>query len=304
MQCFREAIHMQLENDLYGIDKRFIIEAGHIINSGTLNNIAGLSEHIRYVSIKDTRLMNDLIQAFKDKRYTNIFYPPETNLKIIRHIRRIKMPKNVLSELAHMKKVMPDTYHHVLIIAVIAAKTSLEDSLKNKYATDITIRLSLFHDLGKSRLPLRILNKRSPLTREERRILRTHPLIGYVLLHYYFGKYHKRYDFSSFQHHERLDGSGYPQGIKRLNKYSHLLGIIDTLDALISERPYRKKPFTLRSAIDLLLDESEKGRFNKGLVHTLIRYARKEALGTKLIIAAKGRDKEPVGNCYGKTAES
>ena len=293
---------MQLENDLYGIDKRFIIEAGHIINSGTLKNIAGLSEHIRYVSIKDTRLMNDLIQAFKDKRYTNIFYPPETNLKIIRHIRRIKMPENILSELAHMKKMSLYTYHHILIIAILATKISLDDSQKNKYAPDITIRLSLFHDLGKTRIPLRILNKHSPLTREERRILRTHPLIGYVLLHYYFGKYHKRYDFSSFQHHERLDGSGYPKGIKRLNKYSHLLGVVDTLDALISERPYRKKPFTLRSAIDLLLDESEKGRFDKDLIYTLIRYARKEAPGTELIIAAKGRDKEPAGNCYGKTA--
>ena len=295
---------MQLENDLYSFDKKLLIKAGDLIDRGTLKNIAGLSEHIRYVQIKDTQLMNDLIQAFKDKRYTNIFYPPETNMKIICHIRRIKMPENILSELAHMKKVMPDTYHHILIIAVLAAKTSLEDSLKNKYATDMTIRLSLFHDLGKSRLPLRILNKRSPLTREERRILRTHPLIGYVLLHYYFGKYHKRYDFSSFQHHERLDGSGYPKGIKRLNKYSHLLGVVDTLDALISERPYRKKPFTLRSAIDFLLDESEKGRFDKGLVHTLIRYARKEGPGTKLIIAAKGRDKEPAGNCYGKTAAS
>ena len=295
---------MQLENDLYGIDKRFIIEAGHIINSGTLKNIAGLSEHIRYVSIKDTRLMNDLIQAFKDKRYTNIFYPPETNLKIIRHMRRIKMPENILSELAHMKKMSLYTYHHILIIAILATKISLDDSLKNKYAPDITIRLSLFHDLGKTRISLRILNKHSPLTREERRILRTHPLIGYVLLHYYFGKYHKRYDFSSFQHHERLDGSGYPKGVKRLNKYSHLLGVVDTLDAMISEKPYRKKPFTLRSAIDFLLDESEKGRFDKDLVHTLIRYARKEVPGTKLIIAAKGRDKEPAGNCYGKTAAS
>jgi len=89
-------------------------------------------------------------------------------------------------------------------------------------------------------------------------------LIGYVLLHYYFGKDCKIVAFSSFQHHERLDGSGYPLGIKRLNKYSHLIGIVDTLDALISARPYRKTPFSLRAAIDLLLDESEKGRFIKG----------------------------------------
>jgi HD-GYP domain-containing protein (c-di-GMP phosphodiesterase class II) len=295
---------MQLENDLYSFDKKLLIKAGDLIDRGTLKNIAGLSEHIRYVQIKDTRLMNDLIQAFKDKRYSNIFCPPETNLKIISYMRHVTMPEKVLSELVHMKKISPYTYHHILIIAILAAKISLDNSLKNKYSPDMTIRLSLFHDLGKSRIPLRILNKRLPLTREEHRILHTHPLIGYILLHYYFGKDHKKYDFSSFQHHERLDGSGYPLGIKVLNKYSHLIGIVDTLDALISERPYRKKPFTLRAAIDFLFDESEKGRFLKGLIRILIRYARKEAPGAKLIIAAKGRDKEPAGNSYGKTAAS
>jgi HD-GYP domain-containing protein (c-di-GMP phosphodiesterase class II) len=295
---------MQLENDLYSFDKKLLIKAGDLIDRETLKNIAGLSEHIRYVQIKDTQLMNDLIQAFKDKRYSNIFYPPETNLKIISYMRHVTMPEKVLSELAHMKKISSYTYHHILMIAILAAKISLDNSLKNKYSPDMAIRLSLFHDLGKSRMPLRILNKRSPLTGEERRILHTHPLIGYILLHYYFGKDHKKYDFSSFQHHERLDGSGYPLGIKGLNNYSHLIGIVDTLDALISERPYRKKPFTLRAAIDFLFDESEKGRFLKGLVRILIRYARKEAPGAKLIIGAKGRDQEPAGNSYGKTAAS
>jgi len=293
---------MQLENDLYGIDKKLLIKAGYVIDSKVLENIAGLSGRISYVRIKDTPLIKDIIQAFKDKRYSNIFFRQDTNLKIVRYMSHLTMPEKILYELAHMKKISPYTYHHILIIAILATKISLEDSQKNKYSPEMAIRLSLFHDLGKSRIPLRILNKRSPLTREERRILRTHPLIGYVLLHYYFGKDHKQYDFSSFQHHEKLDGSGYPLGIKRLNKYSHLIGIVDTLDALISDRPYRKKPFTLRAAIDHLLDESEKGKFRKGLINILIRYSRKEGPATKLIIGERGRDKEPTGNFYGKTA--
>ena len=293
---------MQLENDLYDIDKKLLIKAGYVIDSKVLENIAGLSGRISYVRIKDTPLIKDIIQAFKDKRYSNIFFRQDTNLKIVRYMSHLTMPEKILYELAHMKKISPYTYHHILIIAILATKISLEDSQKNKYSPEMAIRLSLFHDLGKSRIPLRILNKRSPLTREERRILRTHPLIGYVLLHYYFGKDHKQYDFSSFQHHEKLDGSGYPLGIKRLNKYSHLIGIVDTLDALISDRPYRKKPFTLRAAIDHLLDESEKGKFRKGLINILIRYSRKEGPATKLIIGERGRDKEPTGNFYGKTA--
>ena len=135
--------------------------------------------------------MNDLIHTFKDKRYSDIFYPAQINLKIITYIRHINMPQNVLSELAYMKKISSYTYNHILIIAILAAKISFDHSLKNKYSPDMAFRLSLFHDLGKSRIPMRILNKRLPLTADERRILKTHPLIGYILLHYYFGKDYK-----------------------------------------------------------------------------------------------------------------
>lgn len=295
---------MKLEKDLYSIDKKLLVKAGDIINTKTLKTIAGLSEKIRYVPIKDTWLIKDLIQTFKDKRYENILYPPEINQKIIRYISHIKMPEKILSELAYMKKLTPYTYHHIMVIAVLSGKISFDHSLKNKYEPGIAMLLSLFHDIGKSRIPLSILDKRTPITVYERHILSTHPLIGYVLLHYYFGKDHKKYNFSSFQHHERLDGSGYPLGIKTLNKYSQLIGVVDTLDALISERPYRSKPFTLRAAIDLLLDEADKGKFNKSLVRTLIIYSRRESPGAKIKIAEMGRDKAPSGNSYGKTASS
>ena len=295
---------MRLEKDLYAIDKKLLAKAGDKISRKSLNNIAGLSEKIRYVPIKDKWLMKDLINTFKDKRYANILHPPEVNQKIIRSITNLKMPEKILSELAFMKKLSPYTYHHVLVISVLAAKVSFDHSVKRKFAHDKAMLLSLFHDLGKSRIPLSILDKPTPITLYERQILSSHPLIGYLLLHYYFGDSHKNYAFSSFQHHERLDGSGYPLGIKTLNKYSQLIGVVDALDALISERPYRSKPFTLRAAIDLLLDESEKGRFNKSLVRTLIAYSRRKTPGSKIIIGERGRDKAQVDNSYGKTAKS
>lgn len=296
--------HMKLEKDLYAIDKTLLVKAGENISRKTLDTIAGLPKTIRYKQIKDTSLMKDLIQTFKDKRYVNIFYPPEINQKIIRSINKMKIPEKILSELAFIKKLSPYTYHHILIIAVLAAKISFDHSIKSKFSPDMALLLSLFHDLGKSRIPLSILDKATPITMEERQILSTHPLIGYVLLHYYFGNKHEQYDFSSYQHHERLDGSGYPLGIKTLNKYSQLIGVVDTLDALISERPYRSRPFSLRAAIDLLLEEADKGKFNKTLVRTLIVYSRRETPGAKIIIAERGRDKAPAENSYGKTAKS
>jgi HD-GYP domain-containing protein (c-di-GMP phosphodiesterase class II) len=295
---------MRLENDLYAIDKTLLVKAGDKISRKVLNEIAGLSGKIKYVAIKDTWLMKDLVNTFKDKRYANILHPPEVNQKIIRSIAGIKMPEKIISELAFMKKLTPYTYHHIMVIAILSSKVSFDHSLKNHYTHDLALLLSLFHDLGKSRIPLSILDKATPITLYERQVLSSHPLIGYVLLHYYFGENQKSYSFSSFQHHERLDGSGYPLGIKTLNKYSQLIGVVDALDALISERPYRSKPFSLRAAIDLLLDEADKGRFNKSLVRTLIIYSRRESPGAKIIIAETGRDKAPEDNSYGKTAKS
>jgi len=295
---------MQLENDLYAIDQTLLVKAGEVIHRSTLKHIASLSGRQAYKPIKDTWLMKDLIQTFQDQRYVNILYPPEISKKVIQAIKRLKIPENIFLELAFMKKKSPYTYHHILIIAIVTAKLSLDRSIRYVFETEMAIILSLFHDLGKSRIPNNILDKKTPLTIQERKILSTHPLIGYILLHYYFGSSHQNFDFSSYQHHERLDGSGYPLGIKRINKYAQLIGVVDTLDALISDRPYRSRPYSLRAAIDFLLDESEKGKFNKRMVRTLIIYSRREAPGAKIVIGEKGRDKVPEKNSYGKTAKS
>jgi len=295
---------MQLENDLYAIDNTLLLKAGEEISRSTLKNIAALSEKNVYKPIKDTWLMNDLITTFHDKRYTNILYPPEINQKVMRCINRLKIPENIFSELAFMKQHSWFTYRHIMIISILAAKISLDHSIKYVFAPEMAIILSLFHDLGKSRIQKEILDKTTPLTVHERTVLSSHPLIGYILLHYYFGNSHHQFDFSSYQHHERLDGSGYPLGIKKINKYSQLIGVVDTLDALISERPYRKTPYSLRAAIDFLLDEAAAGKFNKSLVRTLIIYARRETPGSKIVIGEKGRDKDPEDNSYGKTAEA
>ena len=63
---------MKLEKDLYAIDKTLLVKAGNTISKKALKNIAALSANVRYTPIKDTWMMKDLIQTFKDKRYSNI----------------------------------------------------------------------------------------------------------------------------------------------------------------------------------------------------------------------------------------
>lgn len=104
----------------------------------------------------------------------------------------------------------------------------------------ITIRIAgALHDIGKLRIPLDILNRPGRLHKSEFEILKLHPQVGYDLL--------RTIDFSSpiadivHQHHEKLDGSGYPNGLTadHILPEAKILMVADVLEAMCSHRPYR-----------------------------------------------------------------
>lgn len=136
----------------------------------------------------------------------------------------------------------------------------------NKIANAIGVALSLttkeliileyaaiLHDIGKIGIPSNIINKEGKLTDEEFNLIKQHPTIGYNIL--------KDVNFLSksreiiIQHHERLDGKGYPEGLDNLkiNKLAKILSVADSYDAMTSARPYRKEPLTKEQAIEQLL---------------------------------------------------
>lgn len=111
---------------------------------------------------------------------------------------------------------------------------------------------SWLHDIGKLAIPDRILLKPGPLTEEEWEIMRGHVRIGYDLVN--------RISFLAdaseivLTHHERYNGSGYPQGLKgeHIPQGARIFAVADTLDAMTSDRPYRSAlPFqTARDVIE------------------------------------------------------
>ncbi len=295
---------MKLNKNLKSIDNKLLAKAGEEINKSLLDKIARSAGHIRYVKIKDTILSADIKRTFKDERYNIIFAGDIVNKKILSIMEQISLPKTILAELMHMKKLQPYTYHHILVVTLLAMKLVFDKNLKNDYNPKKVAQSGLIHDIGKSRIPLKVLNKPTPLTREEYEIIKMHPIIGYILLHYYLGRDHHKYDYASFEHHERLDGSGYPRNLKRIDRYAQLIAAVDMLDALISSRPYRKSPFTLRAGLDVLaLDEVKQKKLNKKIVYLLVSYSRKDRPElNRLKVSTEKRDKEPEGNAYGKIA--
>jgi len=116
---------------------------------------------------------------------------------------------------------------------------------------------ALVHDLGKIQIPADILTKPTKLTNLEYEFVKTHAQAGYELL--------KNVDFPwpiaelVYQHHERLDGSGYPRGLKGEDILigANILGMADTIEAMSSHRPYRPG-----FGIEASLAEINKGRGN------------------------------------------
>jgi HD-GYP domain-containing protein (c-di-GMP phosphodiesterase class II) len=103
---------------------------------------------------------------------------------------------------------------------------------------------ALLHDIGKILIPLDLLNKAGPLTAEEHGLMRTHCEKGWKLLSECFntGGYIAR---GALEHHERLDGSGYPKGLTEnmISDIGKITAVADVYDAMTADRPHRKAIF-------------------------------------------------------------
>ncbi len=121
---------------------------------------------------------------------------------------------------------------------------------------------ALLHDLGKTEIPGDILTANRSLTDEEFMRMKQHPTLGYNIL--------KATGFDltiavqgSMEHHEKLDGSGYPEGKTSISDCGMVLGIIDCYEAITNDdRPYRSAMAPL-DALSLIKKDVEKGKYNK-----------------------------------------
>jgi putative two-component system response regulator len=126
-------------------------------------------------------------------------------------------------------------------------------------------RGGFLHDIGKIAVPDRVLLKGGALDAQESRVMREHPIIGDSLCA-------GLRSFSRVRpivrhHHERLDGSGYPDGLRNheVPLLAQIVGIVDVFDALTSQRPYRA-PILRDIAFEVLAGEARKGWRDRALI--------------------------------------
>lgn len=145
----------------------------------------------------------------------------------------------------------------------LAEKLGLSDELKVALR-----RAGIVHDVGKVAVPEHILLKPGPLTPEERKIMEQHPITGERICAPM--KSFRRVLPIIRHHHEKLDGSGYPDGLKGedIPMTARILQTVDIYDALTTDRPYRKA-LPSQEALAIMRSEVKKGWWDGGLVDIL-----------------------------------
>ena len=147
-------------------------------------------------------------------------------------------------------------------------------------------RAGIVHDIGKVAVPDSILLKPSRLSRSEQKILRLHPVVGERICA----------SLKSFQlvlpiirhHHEKMDGSGYPDGLrgKQIPLTVRILQIVDVYDALSTQRPY-KPALSTDAALDVMKNEVKKGWWDPEVLAAFEELIRTdEAKATPKVLAA------------------
>lgn len=134
-----------------------------------------------------------------------------------------------------------------------------------------TIELAApLHDIGKVGIPDHVLLKNGPLNAEEQAVMHKHPDIGYQVLQGSPSKYLQKGAEIALSHHERYDGSGYPNKLvgKKIPISARIVAIADVFDALTSRRPY-KEAWSIDDAMQFIQNEAGK-HFDPDLVKTLL----------------------------------
>ena len=166
----------------------------------------------------------------------------------------------------------------------VASELGMDDSGLRDMET-----AALLHDIGKIGIPDAILNKPGKLTDDEYNLMKKHPEYGWAVLRQVPGM--ERASLLILHHHESLDGRGYPGGLKgeEIPLGSRIVSVIDSFDAMVSNRPYRNGlPF---EEAERRLLESSGTQFDPDVVKIFLPLARAEM---SAVFAAAGTSPKAV----------
>ena len=215
---------------------------------------------VKYIEFKKD-IDNAVVRAgclFSDIRETKRIPLSLLRNEILPIIHEAVQAKEIVNLLASIQVKDDYTYRHNIAVGMISNLIGTWMSLEHQELLQLTTA-ALLHDVGKMFIPIKILNKPGRLTDEEYVIIKNHTLLGYEIMKKTIGINHRQ-ALVALQHHERMNGSGYPFGLRKdkIDLYSRIVSVADIFHAMTSKRVYSNPlPF------NEVLDQMEKDVFGE-----------------------------------------
>ncbi|WP_245864462.1 HD-GYP domain-containing protein [Paenibacillus donghaensis] len=177
----------------------------------------------------------DQIRYSKHKRVPMF----ELRSDVLPFIQQISEKNDFYGMLSALQSKDDYTYRHNVAVGIISTLLGKWLKLKPEELSMLTTAATL-HDIGKLMIPAEILTKPGPLTDEEFQLMKKHTTFGYEIVRDTVGTNHNQ-ALVALQHHERMDGSGYPFGVlgNRITDFSKIVAVADIFHAMTSDRFYR-----------------------------------------------------------------
>ncbi|BBB90917.1 MAG TPA: HD-GYP domain-containing protein [Methylomusa anaerophila] len=189
----------------------------------------------------------------------------------------------VLSYLQIVRKQDDYTFRHSINVAIISGIVGKWVGMSGEELKDL-IFAGLLHDIGKTQIPLEILNKPAKLTPEEMKIMKNHTIKGYKMLLGELGA-HESILCGVLQHHEKIDGTGYPFGIsgEQIHPFAKIIAVADIYDAMTSDRVYhiKRTPFEVIEEIK----QETFGKLDPAICITFLRNILNYFMGAKVLLS-------------------
>jgi HD-GYP domain-containing protein (c-di-GMP phosphodiesterase class II) len=297
---------LTLHYPVHTLDGKELLPAGTSLSDGVLGEVSTRGKDIRFPvlpAMEFGTVRRDLLALTGKGVYRTVFGGEAEYRGLIRLLEMTRLPLPVLESIEHYKRKDPYTYHHILL--VFALSSHLARSLLDGFEEILTeTTAGPFHDFGKICVPLEILTKKTTLRKSEREALEHHTLAGFVLLSYYLKDPGILAAVIARDHHERRDGSGYPRGISLASRLVEIVAACDVYDALISPRPYRKRSYDNRTALEVITAMAGNGQIGWDVVQALVSHHRKgKPPPEECKVSVEKRGKPPEGNLYGIVLE-
>jgi HD-GYP domain-containing protein (c-di-GMP phosphodiesterase class II) len=292
-----------LSTSVTDLDGNVIVEKGTPLSRDFLKNVArSASTPPPFVSIADQGdLWKDLNRAITHPPYRTLFQKNGMTAEWQQTLRTTTLSPFIIDCLAFFKREDPYTYWHSLHVFLLTTYMAME-LIEQRGWPPRFAAMGPLHDIGKINVPIEILTKTTPLTESERLSLHHHAAAGAILLSHYHGEGDQLGPVVALEHHERRDGSGYPFGIAASNPIVEMVAMCDVYDALISPRPYRNRPYDLRTGLEMLTQMTMEGRFSMDTLRFMIYLHRRSDMDYRSIEISKGkRGFPPEKNLYGVT---